>query len=239
MLEDLTGLLIKFREHPIGIVADVEKAFLQLGLQDLDRDVTRFLWLKDPNRGPSPDNILHFRFCRVPFGVIASPFLLNAAIRYHLTKSNNTLMRQIADDIYVDNVVTGAQSTSDALKLYKETKQSFNCLSMNLREWNSNSKQMISQIPDKFRAQDSETVKVLGLLWDIHSDKLRLKTNFENKQIDTVQSKREVLKTIASVYDPCGFAVPVLLPAKLFFQKLWKEKIKWDVKLNDILLEEW
>lgn len=44
MLEDFTGLLIKFKEQPIGIVADAEKAFLQLSLQDVDRDVTRFLW---------------------------------------------------------------------------------------------------------------------------------------------------------------------------------------------------
>lgn len=31
-LEDLTGIFIRFRAHEIGIVADVEKAFLQIGL---------------------------------------------------------------------------------------------------------------------------------------------------------------------------------------------------------------
>lgn len=42
MLEDLTKLT-RFREHNIGIVADVEKAFLQIGLQPDDHDVTIFL----------------------------------------------------------------------------------------------------------------------------------------------------------------------------------------------------
>ena len=48
ILEDLCGLLLRFRLHKVALVADVEKAFLQVGLQPDDRDVTRFLWLKDP-----------------------------------------------------------------------------------------------------------------------------------------------------------------------------------------------
>ena len=47
MLPSLCGLLIRFRLSPIGVVGDIEKAFVNVGLQIQDRDVTRFLWLQE------------------------------------------------------------------------------------------------------------------------------------------------------------------------------------------------
>ena len=43
ILEDLWALLIKFQSHKVALVNDIEKTFLQVGLQEKDRDVTRFL----------------------------------------------------------------------------------------------------------------------------------------------------------------------------------------------------
>lgn len=47
MLPDLCGPSLCFCPPSIAIVGDIEKAFLSVGLQIADRDVTRFLWLKD------------------------------------------------------------------------------------------------------------------------------------------------------------------------------------------------
>ena len=80
ILPDLCGLLLRFRLSPIAVVGDIEKAFLSIGLQGTDRDVTRFLWLKDPTVTTIENNVQIYRFCRVPFGVISNPFLLSAII---------------------------------------------------------------------------------------------------------------------------------------------------------------
>ena len=86
ILEDLCALLLRFRTHKIAVVADIEKAFHQAGLKGTDRDVTRFLWLKDVSKLITDENLEIFRFTRIPFGVISSPFILGSTIRHHLQK---------------------------------------------------------------------------------------------------------------------------------------------------------
>ena len=86
ILEDLCGLLLRFRMEKIGLVSDIKKAFLQVGLHEADRDVTRILWLKDIQKPVSKENLLVCRFKRLPFRIISSPFLLGATIKHHLEK---------------------------------------------------------------------------------------------------------------------------------------------------------
>ena len=65
----------------MALVADVENAFLHAGLQPDDRDVARFLWLRDPSKPTLEKNVQVLRFTRVPFGMISSPFPLTAIIK--------------------------------------------------------------------------------------------------------------------------------------------------------------
>ena len=135
ILKDICGLLIRFRTKKIGIAADKEKAFLQIELQPKEKDVTRFLWLKDINLPVTPTNIITYCFTKVPFGIISSPFLLGATIKHHLENGNGTDECNIHKDIYVDNMITGVNSKEEASRLYETSKSKFKKISMNLREW--------------------------------------------------------------------------------------------------------
>ncbi|XP_063362896.1 uncharacterized protein LOC134651724 [Cydia amplana] len=242
MLEDLTGLVLKFRIGKIAITADVEKAFLQVGLQEEDRDVTRFLWVKDLEKELTDDNIMQYRFCRVPFGVISSPFLLAATIRYHLSKTNKSLLPVIADKCYVDNLVTSVQSREEALNLYAQTTNSFKELGMNIRDWMSNDKDFVDKIPEQKRAKQESEMKILGLIWNLENETLKLKLNnetFESEIIDRRITKKGVLRVLARLYDPCGFVSPLMLPGKLLFQEICTRKLKWDEILPEDLSTSW
>ena len=113
ILEDLCGLSLRFGIYKVALTADIEKAFLQVGLQPADRDVTRFLWLKDPTKPLSKDNLQIYRFTRVPFGVISSLFLLGATILRHLEQVGIPTAEKIMKHMYVDNLLTGVNSSKD------------------------------------------------------------------------------------------------------------------------------
>jgi hypothetical protein len=78
----LISMLLNCRRHSILVIMDIEKAFLMTGIAPKDRDALRFLWLDDTSKPPSRHNIQILRFCRVPFGVITSPYLLQATIEH-------------------------------------------------------------------------------------------------------------------------------------------------------------
>ncbi|XP_063547551.1 uncharacterized protein LOC134755001 [Cydia strobilella] len=232
MLEDLTALLLKFRTKRYGILGDVEKAFLQVALQEDDRDVTRFLWLKDTTKEATEDNLLYLRFCRVPFGVVASPFLLTATIRHYISQSNKALLKQVADKCYVDNLVTGADSQQEAKQIYEQTRTVFEQLSMNMRDWISNNQSLMDKIPEHHRSVKHGQVKVLGLMWNIEEDTLKLNLTEDHFSTDPpIDTKRKVLRALARVYDPCGFVCPLMLSMKLIFQNICEKKCKWDTEL--------
>ena len=137
LLKGFFGLLLRFRMKRIGIIADIEKAFLQVALQPRERDVTRFLWLKDIKQPVLPNNLVTYRFTRIPFGIISSPFLLGAAIKHHLTPKDNQADHHLSEDFYVDNLITGADNMEEAGQLYSKAKRLFLDISMNLWDWNS------------------------------------------------------------------------------------------------------
>ena len=76
--------------------------------------------------------------------------------------------------MYVDNLLTGVNSSKEAREFYSESKEVFQESSMNLREWGSNSKQFLKSIPERDRVKDTIT-KVLGILWNTIKDNLIVK----------------------------------------------------------------
>ena len=46
----LFDVLVRFRWNPVAISADIEKAFLMVGIDSNDRDMLRFLWPEDSER---------------------------------------------------------------------------------------------------------------------------------------------------------------------------------------------
>ena len=149
---------------------------------------------------------------------------------------NSPIADTIRRNIYVDNVITGTKSTEQAEQFYRESKEIFALASMNLRDWTSNDTSVLKEISVCDRSI-GEKVQVLGLSWIVKEDILSLNQISLGPTSDI--SKRQVLKQIASVYDPLGLFCPVTLQGKLFLQELWNKKLSWDDKLSSKDKEKW
>uniref|UniRef100_A0A914W323 Peptidase aspartic putative domain-containing protein n=1 Tax=Plectus sambesii TaxID=2011161 RepID=A0A914W323_9BILA len=234
LLPDLCGMLMRFRTYEIAIMADVEKAFLQLGLEEADRGAVRFIWLKDIKEPWSQENVQVYQFCQVAFGVISSPFILAATIRHHLRQSGEKVAYEIEENVYADNVLMEATSTKEAQEKCRMAKKIFKDALMNLREFTSNDQLINAEFADEGQ---KETVKFLGIPWNTRRDVIMA-------QLPPVEesgnyTKRQVLKIIASIYDPLGLLAPAVLPAKQFFQELWMKEYSWDQRLSEEDEKRW
>ena len=236
LLPDLCGILLRFRLQPIAICSDIEKAFLQLTLHPQDRDVTRFLWLKNINQPVTVDNLQTFRFCRVPFGIVSSPFLLSATLKHHLTSEKTADADEVLQNTYVDNIILSKASVYDAVAHYRSAKSILASASMNLREWSSNSPEVLSEIPARDKS-DATKQKCLGLVWDTKQDTLSISP--PNSGSHVVTSKRQVLQALSRFFDPLGLKAPVAIRAKILMQEIWKLDVSWDETLSPDMLRRW
>ncbi|CAO4372957.1 unnamed protein product [Caenorhabditis nigoni] len=230
LLPEIAGVMLRNRKPPILISADIQKAFLQLNLHLQDRDATRFLWIQ-------PDGtIICFRYKMVPFGLKSSPFLLNSVIKEHLAKYDCQFAREMERSIYVDNVYVGVDTKEEAEQFYRTSKQIFADAKMNLCQYNCNNEHSNNFFEKMEKSRESEDQKLLGTQWNTRTDVIILQLP---KMKTGIISKRTVLKTVASCYDPLGFLTPATLQGKLFFQELCRDNLPWDMPLSEDLHKQW
>ena len=141
------NMLARFRKNPVGITADIEKAFLMVGIQEDHRDFLRFLWLRNPDC-VKPE-IVQYRFTRLVFGLRPSPAILGATILHHLQlhkQSDPEIAELLEQSLYVDDLLTGESDEERGLSVYKRCKKVMSSGGFNLRKWRSNSRKLQMQI---------------------------------------------------------------------------------------------
>ena len=63
LLQNLIYVLLRFRQHPFAVSADIEGTFLQVGVLPCDQPSLRFLWREDPT-----SNVVVHQYTRHIFG---------------------------------------------------------------------------------------------------------------------------------------------------------------------------
>ena len=194
LINDLCSIILCFRIHKYGVSTDIEKAFLHVQLHHDDRDFTRFLWLSNPEDPESEFDT--YRFKVVPFGATSSPFLLNATLRHHLKNQDSEIAEDIGKNLYVDNIISGGATEENVMQYFRKVRATMSEANFNLRSWASNSPQLQAVVQEEKFADSNKVVNILGLNWDLSTDRI----SFSPKPIDSTLDSGVTKRKIYSVH---------------------------------------
>ena len=215
---NILAILIRFRRWLVAIFSDIKSAFHAIGLTQNDRDVCRFL-LRD-----SEGTLKHMRFTVVPFGLSCSPFLLNAVIKFHLSKYPmcNTI-KELLDNTYVDDFMSGCDSIEMATEMVDTAKNVMSQGGFCLTKWNTNN----SEIDKIIQIASSEYSSILGISFNIVRDSF-LFEGYDLSVLETELTKRVILSIVYKLFDPLGVLSPYIMYARFILQDLWRMGMDWD-----------
>jgi hypothetical protein len=104
---------------------------------------------------------------------------------------------------------------------------------------------VLDSIPSSERAEnvtdldlnfdDLPIERALGIEWNVVSDSFQFRLVLSKKPF----TRRGILSTVASVYDPLGCLSPFVLLGKQILQQMCKENTAWDEPLSEELKPKW
>lgn len=217
----LIGVLLRFRKEPIAFTVDIQQMFHCFKVRPEDRNFLRFLWFKDndPEKG-----IVEFRLNVHVFGNSPSPavaiYCLRRAAQEGQSAYGEDAYQFVVRDFYVDDGLKSLPTADAAISLLKRTQSMLACSNLRLRKLASNSKEVMEAFPCEDHATDLKDLDLaadslpvqrsLGLHWDLDSDCFTYRVQEERKPF----TRRGVLSTVNSLYDPLGFVSPVTIQGK-------------------------
>lgn len=167
---DIFSLFLQFRTFKYAFTADLEKMYRQIWVDPVQTDLLRILWRNTPK-----EPIRAYRLKTVTYGTANAPYL---AIRVLNQLSRDVINKFpmasniIRNNMYVDDVLSGAFTNDELFQAYRELKLAFQSAGCNLRKWCSNSPELLNIIPiaDREIKADESNIKILGISWSAIRD---------------------------------------------------------------------
>ncbi|KAK7930431.1 hypothetical protein WMY93_006826 [Mugilogobius chulae] len=246
LTSSLIGVVTRFRKEPVIIMGDIESMFHQVRVPPEDADLLRFLWWP---QGDLTQPSCEFRMRVHLFGATSSPSCANFALRKCADDYGHEFKDETVDKVhhcfYVDDCLVSVAAEEEALILCHELVSLCAKGGFCLTKWLSNRTAVLDSIPEARKAKgvkqwDLEREflpieRVLGVEWCIRSDTFKFKIVLKNRPL----TRRGILSTVSSIFDPLGMLSPVVLKAKKLLRDLCKRRIGWDDQIPETVSTEW
>ena len=202
-------------------MCDIEGMFHQVKVGEAFRDLLRFLWWENGDTSSQPKE---YRMTVHLFGATSSPgcsnFTLKSTANDNEREIGSTAPNFLREDFYVDDGLKSVPSVDEAVQLIKDVKEMCKRGEFRLHKFTSNSKEVISSVPLEDKVEEIKNIDLdqdvlpiehaLGVQWCIKNDCFK----FRIMLMDKPCTRRGMLSTVSSIFDPLGFVAPVLLEGK-------------------------
>ena len=183
------------------------------------------------------------------FGATSSPGCANFVLKTTANHYEGVCGKEAADfvrkDFYVDEGLKSVASVEQAKSLISSTKSLCQKGGFRLHKFVSNRREVLISVPPEDRAidkknlslvsNDPEIERALGVHGCIESDTLQFRIELKDKPL----SRRGILSTVSSIYDPLGLVAPVILQGKRILQELCRDGVGWDDNVPDDIRPRW
>ncbi|KAL0822414.1 hypothetical protein ABMA28_004489 [Loxostege sticticalis] len=110
--DDLRHIIMRWRQHPVCLVADIVKMYRQIKVTSEDVDLQRLLWRDNPE-----SETKHLRLLRVTFGTASAPYLAVRTLQ-QLARDEGVDCPEaseiILNDFYMDDLMKNIHAWTDS-----------------------------------------------------------------------------------------------------------------------------
>lgn len=244
LLSSLPAILFRFRQKSVALSGDIQEMFHQIYIRQEDKHAQRFLW-RGHDTAKEPDvyvmNVMIF-------GAACAPSISQYIKNFNASKFKNEFPEAavaIIRDHYVDDFLPSVDTAEEAMQLALNIKNIHQQGGFRIRNWCSNSTKVLCALDDTadfaeknlVTNTESKIEKVLGVFWVQADDAITFKISTRLSESDTflgnrIPTKRDVLRTVMSIYDPLGLIGHIIMYAKILLQEIWRSHIDWDEQIG-------
>jgi len=241
--DDLFSITARFRTHRYVFTGDIEKMYRQIKIMKSQTHLQKIFWRDSPHQP-----LKTFTLQTVTYGTSSASYLATRTLA-QLAQDDGVMFPLAAGiinkDFYVDDVLTGADTLTEALELRNQLIQLCNGGKFKLRKWCANHPDLLNNLsPEdlgeihKFTHEGSNGLtKTLGTYWQPRDDELHY--TMRSFSSTNAWTKRNMVSEMARLFDPLGLIGPVVVRAKILVRELWREKLNWDTQLPDSHQRNW
>ncbi|XP_013396919.2 uncharacterized protein LOC106163784 [Lingula anatina] len=239
----LLGVLLRFRRDRIAVTADIQQMFYSFLVNEEHRDFLRFFWYRDND--PKKE-IIEYRMRVHVFGNTPSPAVATYGLRKAVEHADEDVKHFVTKNFYVDDaLITGSDSESLTDLVKRTQKVLWENGRIRLHKIASNSPDLVNAFPTEDRektlmnldlfTEELPTQASLGISWNMDKDCFGFSLFIPERPF----SKRGILSTVNSIFDPLGFLSPVTVTGKMLAREMHVEAVGWDDPLPEHLCHQW